>query len=121
MIYKCRTGCAWRLLPHDFPPWSLVCWYYYKWRDDGTWERVNSTLRAAVRVAAGRDPNPALGLADSQSVKSTSVGGEHGFAAGKKVKGRKRHILVDVLGLLIAVLVTSAAVQDRDGLPDLLR
>jgi putative transposase len=112
ILYLVRTGCQWRLLPHDFPPWSTVHTWYRRWRKDGTWQRINEALRQQVRSAAGRDPNPRASAADSQSVKTTPQGGVKGFDNGKKVHGRKRHIWVDSLGLLLAVLVTAADVHD---------
>lgn len=115
MVYVTVSGIQWRMLPHDFPNWSSVYGYFWRWRTTGVWQRIHETLRAQVRQQEGRHKHPTAGCLDSQSVKTTQVPGERGYDAGKQVNGRKRHILVDTLGLLLAVVVTSASVQDRDG------
>src|SRR3954470_21300401 len=120
ILYLVRTGCQWRLLPKCFPPWSTVHTWYRRWRIDGTLEAIHDALRRLCRRHAGRDESPASSAVDSQSVKAAGQGGVTGFDAGKKVAGRKRHLWVDSLGLLLAVLVTGAGTHDARAAGELL-
>jgi putative transposase len=115
ILYVVVSGIQWRMLPKEYPKWQSVYHYFRQWRDDGTWQRIHDTVCAAVRRKAGRHKHPTAGCLDSQSVKTTQIPGVRGYDKGKNVNGRKRHILVDTLGLLLAVVVTSAAISDPAG------
>lgn len=115
IFYLLRSGCAWRLLPHEFPCYQTVYHYFRAWRLDGTWERIHAWLRERVRLGVGREPTPSAAIIDSQSVRTTEQGGPHGYDGGKKINGRKRHVLVDTMGLLLNVVVHPANLQDREG------
>ncbi len=115
LFYLLSTGCQWRLLPKEFPPRSTVHRYFTTWREDGTWSCIHHALTIEAREQEGREPSPSAAVIDSQSVKTTESGGPRGYDAAKKVNGRKRHILVDTLGLLLVAVVHAANIQDRDG------
>jgi putative transposase len=119
-LYRTKAGCQWRMLPADFPPWSTVHTYYRAWRRDGTWQALHDALVPQVRQKAGRASTPETAYLDSQSVKASGAGGPVGYDAGKKVTGRKRHVLVDSLGLLLVAVVTAASVSDPVGAEDVL-
>ena len=120
IFFIAQSGCQWRLLQKEFSDTTMQR-YFYRWRDDGTWQKINHHLVMMAREADGREASPSAGVIDSQSVKTTEAGGPRGFDAGKKIKGRKRHLLTDTAGFLIAGIVHEASIQDRDGAPALLQ
>lgn len=115
IFYILRTGCQWRMLPKDFPLWQTVYSSFRRWTQNGLWKHLNDILRLRIRKAAGKNKHSSIAIIDSQSAKTTEQGGCRGYDAGKKVNGRKRHILVDSMGLLLEIKVHSADIQDRDG------
>jgi transposase len=115
IFFVLRSGCQWRMIPRDLLPWDAAYRWYAAWRADGTWDRIHDALRDQVRAADGRDPAPSAGVLDAQSILTGEGGQARGYDAGKRTRGRKRHIVTDTLGLLLVVMVTSASVQDRHG------
>jgi putative transposase len=116
ILYLVKTGCQWRMLPGDFPKWTIVYYYFSVWKKNGVLEEIHESLVEKIRKKQGKNEDPSVGIIDAQSVKSTLVSSENkGFDAGKKIKGIKRHIIVDTLGLILAVVIQSASMQDRDG------